>query len=221
MAGTAFGCVLLIKGCIRRNLIDETAGSPDARDDARPQPDPYAEPRHRDGEAPPPLGLVPGPRTLAVAFGVLALGMVVHATITTVFIIAVFMIIKGGSEITVGLGEKTWGREILLILAGLSYIVAGAFALAQPGPAAVVFTLIFGAAMLIAGVVRIYIGTHMSSHARTMVIVSGVVTMLVGLLIVFGWPANSLVILGALLGIDLLFTGFMWIGFGLRLRSHA
>ena len=45
--------------------------------------------------------------------------------------------------------------------------------------------------------------------------------MLVGLLIMIGWPANSLIIFGAILGIDLVFTGTMWIGFGLRLRTHA
>ena len=158
---------------------------------------------------------------LTEVLGVLALGLVAFSTLTAVFIIAVFMIIKGGSEITVGLNAKSWGREILLILAGLAYIVAGAFALAQPGPAAAVFTLMLGFALLVAGGVRVWVGAHMASHARTMVVVSGVVTALVGLFVVLGWPGNTLFILGTLLGIDLVFTGFMWIGFGLRLRSHA
>ncbi len=158
---------------------------------------------------------------LTEVLGVVALALVVNATLTAVLVIAVFMIIKGGSEITVGLNSKTWGREILMIGAGLAYIVAGAFALAQPGPAAAVFTLMLGASLLVAGGVRVWIGAHMSSHARLMVIGSGVVTALIGLFVVSGWPANSLFILGALLGVDLVFTGFMWIGFGLRLRSHA
>ncbi len=158
---------------------------------------------------------------LTEVLGVLALGLVVFSTLTAVFIIAIFMIIKGGSEITVGLNAKSWGREILLILAGLAYIVAGAFAFAQPGPTAAVLTLVLGIALVVAGATRVWVGAHMASHARTMVIVSGVVTALVGLLIVFGWPGNTLYILGTLLGVDLVVTGFMWIGFGLRLRSHA
>ena len=158
---------------------------------------------------------------LAIVFGVVALALDVHATITTVYIIAVFMIVAGGSEITIGIGSKTWGRFFLWIAAGLFYIVAGAFALAQPIHAAVILTLMLGSAMLAAGIIRIYIGTHMHSHAKTMVIVGGVVTALVGLFIIMGWPNNSYVILGTLLGIDLLFTGMMWVGFGLRLRSHA
>ena len=158
---------------------------------------------------------------LAIVLGAVALVLDVHATITTVYIIAVFMIIAGGSEIMVGIGSQTWGRFFLWIVAGLFYIVGGAFALAQPIHAAIVLTLMLGAALLTAGVVRIYIGTHMHSHAKTLVIVGGVVTALVGLVVILGWPGNSYVILGTLLGIDLLFTGVMWVGFGLRLKNHA
>ena len=99
------------------------------------------------------------------------------------------MIIAGGTEIMVGVNSKTWGRFFLMILAGLLYIVGGAFALAQPIKAAIVLTLMLGAAHARRrAMVRIYIGTHMHSHARTLVIVGGVVTTLVGLLIIFGWP---------------------------------
>lgn len=158
---------------------------------------------------------------LASLFGLVALALAVHATIATVFMIAIMMIVAGGSEIMVGFSAKTWGRFFLWIAAGLFYIVAGAFALAQPGHAAIVLTLMLGAAMLAAGLTRIFIGSHLQSHARTMVMVGGAVTALVGLLIILGWPSNSFVILGTLLGVDLLFSGIMWIGFGLRLRSHA
>lgn len=161
------------------------------------------------------MGIVAG------ALGVLALGMVVHATITTVYIIAIFMIIAGGSEMILGFNARDWGHFFLWILAGLFYIAAGAFAFAQPYHAAVVLTLLLGAAMLAAGLIRVYIGTHMHSHARTMVIVGGAVTALVGLVVLLGWPTNSIVILGTLLGVDLLLTGIVWIGFGLRLRHHA
>ena len=85
-------------------------------------------------------GLFVGLGILAVVLGIVALGLVVTATVTTVYIVALFMVIKGGSD---------------------------------------------------------------------------------GLLVIVGWPTNSLVILGTLLGVDLVFTGVMWVGFGLRLRGHA
>ena len=166
-------------------------------------------------------GLFVGIGVLAMLLGVVALGLVVTATVTTVYIVAIFMVVKGGSEISMGLNSKTWGREILFILAGLFYIVAAAFAFARPMSAAAILTLMLGGALLVAGGMRTWIGAHMHSHARTMVIAGGLVTGLIGLLVIFGWPANSLVILGTLLGVDLVFTGVMWVGFGLRLRAHA
>ncbi len=158
---------------------------------------------------------------LSIVFGALALVMVFAATFTAVYLIAVFMILAGASEITVGLGSRGWGRSSLLVLGGLFYLVAGAFALARPGPAAVILTLALGVTLLVAGLVRVIVGTHMAGHARTMVMAGGAITALVGLLVILGWPTNSILVLGTLLGVDLLFTGVMWVGFGLRLRSHA
>lgn len=188
-------------------------------------PDPSANRRLALGSAMEKLrhrwGLFVGLGILAMVLGIVALGLVVTATVTTVYIVALFMVIKGGSEISMGLNSKTWGREILFILAGLFYIVAAAFAFAQPLSAATILTLMLGGALLVAGGMRTWIGAHMHSHARTMVIAGGIVTALIGLLVIVGWPANSLVILGTLLGVDLVFTGVMWVGFGLRLRGHA
>ena len=158
---------------------------------------------------------------LAALLGISALALVIAATVAAVYVIAAFMAITGGSEIVTGVASKTWGRAFLWVIAGVFYLVAAAFAFAQPLHAAVILTLLLGASLIATGVIRVAIGAHLASHARTMVILGGVVTALVGLLVVFGWPGNSLVILGTLLGVDLLFTGLAWIGFGLRLRRHA
>jgi uncharacterized membrane protein HdeD (DUF308 family) len=99
--------------------------------------------------------------------------------------------------------------------------VAGAFALAQPFVAAAVFTLALGIAMLFTGLIRIYFGFRMAKGMRGLVVLAGLVTSFVGLLIIAGWPTNSLFILGILLGLDLLFWGTGWIAFGLKLRAHA
>jgi uncharacterized membrane protein HdeD (DUF308 family) len=157
-----------------------------------------------------------------VAFlGLSALILVGSATIVSVFMIAVFIIIAGGGEMAMGLSARDWGHFFLWIIAGLFYVAAGAFALAQPFVAAAVFTLALGMAMLATGFVRIYFGFRMAKTMRGFVILAGAVTSLVGLMIILGWPANSLFILGILLGLDLLFWGFGWIAFGLRLRAHA
>ena len=50
---------------------------------------------------------------------------------------------------------------------------------------------------------------------------SGVITFLLGLLIVAKWPVSSLYVLGIFLGVDLVIAGAGWIGVGLGLRRYA
>jgi len=157
---------------------------------------------------------------LIAGMGVAALVLVVSATIASVYTIAVFMIVAGAAEIATGLRAKTWSRFAAWIIAGLAYIVVAAFALAQPLVAAAFFTLLLGMGMIATGVVRTYLGVHLGAPLRRPVLLAGVLTALVGVLIVAGWPANSFVILGVLLGLDLAFWGAAWIGFGLRLRRY-
>jgi uncharacterized membrane protein HdeD (DUF308 family) len=118
-----------------------------------------------------------------------------------------------------GLSAKTWGRFVLWIAAGLAYIVVASFALAQPLMAAAFFTLLLGAAMIATGVVRIFLGAHLDAPLRTPVLFAGLLTICVGMLIIAGWPADRFLILGVLLGLDLLFWGVAWIRLGLRLRN--
>lgn len=150
--------------------------------------------------------------------GVLALILITSATIATVYTIAIFMILAGGAEIAAGLSARTWGRFFLWLAAGLAYIVAAAFALAQPLMAAAVFTLLLGAGMIATGVIRIAFGAQLGPPLRGPLLFAGVITLLVGILIIAGWPENSFLVLGVLLGLDLLFWGMAWIGLGLMLR---
>jgi len=54
---------------------------------------------------------------------------------------------------------------------------------------------------------------------RGWLIVSGVLTLILGGIIAAGWPVNSLWVLGLFLAIDLLFAGIAYVGFGTALRS--
>ncbi len=156
--------------------------------------------------------------TLMILLGFAALLLVVSATIASVYTIAVFLIIAGGFEVSMGVTSRSWGRSFLWIVGGLAYIVVGAFALAKPLIAAAVFTLLLGAAILATGVIRIYTATHLGKGGP--VLFAGVVTSIVGLVILFGWPANSFIVLGLLLGFDLLIWGASWFILGLRMRAH-
>ncbi len=152
--------------------------------------------------------------------GVLALGLTVSATLASVLIVGSFMVLIGAAEILIGLRARSWSRVVFWELAGLLYLVAGSFAIFDPVPASFLITLLLGAGLLATGAVRIMLGLQMhGSTPKGPLLLAGVVTGLLGLVIVIGWPGNSLMVLGTLLGIDLIFYGISWLIFGLGLRA--
>ena len=57
--------------------------------------------------------------------GIVAIGSVVIATVATVFIVGIMMLIAGVAEVINAFQIKTWGKFILWLLLGALYIVAG------------------------------------------------------------------------------------------------
>lgn len=155
---------------------------------------------------------------VSASLGLLALALTASATIASVYMIAIFMILVGGAEIGFGLGASTWGRAALWIIAGLAYIVAASFALAQPLIAAAIVTLALGAGLIATGMVRIFFAAGLEGPLKGLILLAGTLTLFIGAIIIAGWPENRPYILGLLLGLDLLFWGTAWIGLGLVLR---
>ncbi|RYB06045.1 HdeD family acid-resistance protein [Lichenibacterium ramalinae] len=158
---------------------------------------------------------------VAVVAGLVALAITEFATLVSVVTIGVLVAVVGLVEIVLGFRARGWGQALYWEISGLFYVAAGIFAWAEPVQASVVLTLLLGAGLLATGIVRAVAGFRHHDKMRGPLILSGVVTGLLGLLIVSGWPANGLFVIGLLLGIELVFTGINWIFFALRLRSHA
>jgi uncharacterized membrane protein HdeD (DUF308 family) len=154
--------------------------------------------------------------------GVIALGSVIAATVATVMVVGVMMIVSGVAEVINAFQVRTWGKFIFWLLLGLLYIVAGFVAWRNPMLTAALLTLILGASLVASGVMRIILAFGMRSGSPWIwVLVSGVITTLLGLIILAHWPVNSLYILGVFLGVDLIIAGGGWIGVGLSLRRMS
>jgi uncharacterized membrane protein HdeD (DUF308 family) len=157
-----------------------------------------------------------------VIAGIIALGSVVMATTVSVFVVGIMMLIAGVAEVINAFQIKTWGKFLLWLLLGALYIVAGFFAFENPLLAAAVLTLLLGCALIVSGIMRIVLAFSLQETMPWIwVAFSGVITFLLGLLIVAKWPLSSLYVLGIFLGVDLVIAGAGWIGIGLGLRRHA
>lgn len=154
--------------------------------------------------------------------GFVALGSMVMATVASVIVVGAMMIVAGVTEVIGAFQLKSWGKFLIWALLGVLYIIAGFLTFQNPLLAAVVLTLFLGAALLASGAVRLYLAFSMKRESPWgWVALSGVITLLLGLLIVARWPVNSVYILGLFLGIDLIMAGAGWIGLGFALKRRG
>jgi uncharacterized membrane protein HdeD (DUF308 family) len=159
---------------------------------------------------------------LFVIAGFVALGSVMLATVVTVTYVGFMMLFAGVVEVVGAFQMKSWSKFFVWIALGVLYALAGFFTVDNPLLVAGALTLLLGAAMVATGLVRIYLAFQMKEGSPwTWVVVSGVITALVGLMILVHWPVSGLYVLGVFLGVDLIFAGAGWISVGLTLRNHA
>jgi uncharacterized membrane protein HdeD (DUF308 family) len=152
--------------------------------------------------------------------GFIALGSVVFATVATVLVVGIMMIISGVAEVINAFQLKSWGKFLLWVLLGLLYIFAGFVTFENPLLAAAVLTLMLGFALVASGIMRLILAFSMKEGTPWLwVVLSGLITLALGAIILLHWPVSGLYILGIFLGIDLVFAGVSWICVGLGLRK--
>jgi len=153
--------------------------------------------------------------------GFIALGSVAMATVASVFVVGIMMILAGVAEIVNAFQVKSWGKFVLWLLLGILYVIAGVAAFENPLFAAAILTLVLGVALIVSGIMRIILAFGMKEGMPWMwIVLSGVITFLLGAIILAHWPVSSVYVLGLFLGIDLVFAGVGWIGLGLGLRRY-
>jgi uncharacterized membrane protein HdeD (DUF308 family) len=81
--------------------------------------------------------------------GFIALGSVVMATVASVLVVGVMMIIAGVAEVFSAFQIKSWGKFLLWVLLGVLYIIAGFVTFENPLLAAALLTLILGASLVV------------------------------------------------------------------------
>ena len=155
---------------------------------------------------------------LALA-GFVALGSVALSTLATVVVVGVSMIASGVVETIYAFAMRSWKKFFLWLLIGLLYIVGGVSVVQNPLLAAGFLTLLLGAGLTASGLLRMFLAFQLPKQAPwVFVALSGLLTLLLGGMILAQWPASSLWVLGTFLGVDLVFAGASWMGYGLSLK---
>ena len=116
----------------------------------------------------------------------------------------------GGIAFAAGIGqflrlgdESNSQGKLFRVLSGLLYIGGAIFILIDPIDSEVSLTLFAGILLLVEGVMELASGASSSGQAGGLSIVDGILTSLIGVLLVVEWPFDSLWALGTLFGVAL------------------
>jgi uncharacterized membrane protein HdeD (DUF308 family) len=107
------------------------------------------------------------------------------------------------------IGAAADGRaKLFRVLAGVLYLVGGGFVLIFPLGSTFSLTLSIGALLLMEGVTELAGAASAADSARNVLLVDGLITCLLGGMVLLEWPSDSLWVIGTLFGVGLLISAF-------------
>lgn len=158
--------------------------------------------------------------TILIALGVIVAGYAYYATIASVIMFGWVLVFAG---VTLGILSFTtgeWSGFLLSMAAGILSAITGIMLLRAPLSGATVLTLVIAGFLLASGTFRTFSSLAMQFPNWGWAMFSGIVSIVLGGLLLANWPQVSLWFLGFYLGIDLIAHGFAWSMFALSER-HA
>jgi uncharacterized membrane protein HdeD (DUF308 family) len=151
--------------------------------------------------------------------GLFVLGDIATATVVSAILFGIALIGAGAFEVIHSFSAPHWGGLLLRLLVGTFYVIGGAMLFANPLAASEILTLAFAAALIASGIARLFLASEYWERFGGLLLSSGIVGILAGLVILLKWPLSGLWVLGLAVGVDLLLHGTWWVMFGLSLRE--
>jgi uncharacterized membrane protein HdeD (DUF308 family) len=143
--------------------------------------------------------------------GLFVLRNAVAATVVSAIVFGISLLATGVFEIVQSFWAPYWAHHFWRLLLGALYAVGGAILVADPLAASVLLTLAFAAALIASGVARIYVALSEWDRFGWLLLTSGIVGVLAGLVILAKWPLSGLWVFGLVVGVDLLLHGLWWL----------
>jgi uncharacterized membrane protein HdeD (DUF308 family) len=155
-----------------------------------------------------------------VLAGLFVLADVVAAKTASTILFGLALLAAGTFEMVHAFWAPHWRAFFLRLLLGLFYAISGGMLTAYPLASSNVLTIAFAAALIASGVVRLGLAREYWQRHGGLLLASGIVGILAGLVVLSKWPIGGVWALGLVIGIDLLLHGVWWIMFGLSLRRQ-
>jgi uncharacterized membrane protein HdeD (DUF308 family) len=161
---------------------------------------------------------------LAFGIGLLVLGGIavarsVTATIATMLFFGWLLVVASAIEIAQAVMVGQWAGLFHHLLPAILFGITGLLLVTRPLISAEVVTVVIAMFFLIGGLFQLIGSLAISLPGWGWQAADGIITFILGLLVLAQWPASGLWVIGLFVGIDLIFFGLTWIALALGLRT--
>lgn len=165
-------------------------------------------------------GILIGMGVLFITLGMIGVAGQTLFSFVTINVLGAFLIFGGVVQFAHALKSKGWRSVGVQVVLAVLYIAAGVYTWAFPIPALEAITLWLAAIFFVTGFLRLISAFH-HRHFREWfwLVLSSAISILMGVLIMNGYPQTSLWLPGLLIAIELLLQGWSLLFLGLAARS--
>lgn len=161
---------------------------------------------------------------LAFGISVLILGIAavvraVTATVVSMLFFGWLLIFASAIEVVQAIMVGQWAGFFLHLLAAILFGITGVLMVIRPLISAEVATVLLAMFFLIGGLFQLVGSLAMAIPGWGWQAVDGLITLVLGLLVIAQWPSSGLWVIGLFVGIDLIFYGCAWIALAVTLHT--
>jgi len=156
-----------------------------------------------------------------MALGVIAIGRAVTATIVSILFFGWLLLLACGIEVAQAIVVGHWAGFFHHLVAAILFGVTGFLIVTRPLLGAEVATMLIAMLFLIGGLFQAASSVWVALPGWGWQLADGIITFILGVLVLAQWPVSGLWVIGLFVGIDLIFYGAAWIALALGLRASS
>jgi uncharacterized membrane protein HdeD (DUF308 family) len=155
---------------------------------------------------------------VAVMLGMVGLALAGLITLASVIFFGWLLVFGGVAHLVHAFRTRVWKGALMHATVGLLWMIMGGLIIAYPGAGAMTLTMVLALFFFLSGAVRIIGAMTLRFPQWGWAVVGGVVSLLLGVLILAQWPISAFWVIGVFLSIELIMNG--WALIALAVTAH-
>jgi uncharacterized membrane protein HdeD (DUF308 family) len=155
---------------------------------------------------------------LLLIAGTAAIACPFIASLAAINILSILLLVAGVATLVGSFWTGRWSGFLVSILVGMLYLAAGFVVSERPLLSILMVTVYLAVSFMVMGLFRVFAALTIRHPQWGWTLLNGCVTFLVGLTIFRNLQKDAVWVIGLLVGLELIFSGWAWVMLALEIR---